>query len=278
MLRSGSPGDATPPEPSRFRQPPERLRAGSRGRPAAATAVVVGVVTLLAWRPWAPAGPLNGPTPSPSRPTAGADAAGPTSVPVAGGATAPSRLGSPDPSLYVSILDNQWTVVALVTPYQPVSTEEPATPHNRPARWSQAGPFLVLQQGLIPLAWPAEREGGATDICPPAGVPRDRNAVPLPAGRVAYIGVTVPGSVPRAHVAATIVGHPAGTLTRAPQPVVKLAGMDEGRSYVIPSAGPGGAVLFTGSTPGLLPAGTYRFAVTSPGATGNSYLYACVAP
>lgn len=283
MGRSGSTDDElTPSEQHRFQQPPERLRGGDGRRPAAVALVVVAMLALLAWQPWAPdhSATVSNGSPSPAiarsdaspaqTSTAGAVGA-PTATPVVG----PSPAG---PSFYVSILDNQWTVVALVTPYQPASTEEPATPHNRPEPWSQAGPFLVLQQGLIPLATPAERTSERTPVCPPTGVPRDRSAVPLPAGRVAYVGVTIPGSVPRAHVTAAIVGGPTGTLTRATEPVVRLAGMDEGRRYVIPSAGSGGAVLWARTTAGPLPPGTYRFEVASPGTAGNRYLYACVAP
>jgi hypothetical protein len=265
-----------------FEQPPEGLRAGDRRRPASVVLVIAAVIGLLVWQPWGSdnraALPPGSPTPVVARldgshaPSSGPDGTGaPTPPPAVDHRTADS------PS-YVSITDNEWTVVALLVPVVPVSTEEPATQHGAGAAWSPGGPFLVLQQGLIPVEVPVERADDPGAPCIPGGVPRDRTAVPVPVGRVAYLGVTVPGTVPRPEVTAAIVGGPAGGMTRAISPTVQLAGMVAGRRYLIPSSGPGGAILFAPAAPGPLPSGVYRFEVASPGAAGNRYLYACVAP
>ncbi len=168
--------------------------------------------------------------------------------------------------------------MALVTPYGPASTEEPATQHDPGPAWSAAGPFLMLQQGLIPVDAPVERAGDPGTLCQPSGIARDRNAVPLPAGRVAYVGVTTPDPATRRHVTVTILGRPSDTVARAISPSVELAGMGEGRRYVIPSSGPGGAILFGPTSPGPLQDGIYRFKVTGDVPAGTTYLYACVAP
>jgi hypothetical protein len=268
--------------PHGYQQPPERLRGGDRRRPTTVALVIAAVLALLAWQPWGSDNgaivPPDSPTPAiarvdgsraPSSATDGTDAPMPTPA---------ADLRAVDSAFYVSITDNEWTVVALLTPDAPRSTEEPATQHNAGAAWSPVGPFLVLQQGLIPVETPVERAADPGAPCSPRGVPRDRIAVPLPAGRVAYLGVTIPGTVPRAEVTAAILGGPAGTMTRATSPTVQLAGMNAGRRYVIPSSGPGGTILFALTPPGPLPSGAYRFEVASPGAVGNRYLYACVAP
>jgi hypothetical protein len=281
--RSGSTDDGLPlGAPRSFEQPPEGLPGGGRHRPAIVALAIAAVVGLLVWQPW---GPGDGATVAPGSPTppiartdASRSPSPSTGLPRAPAATPATGVPSTGSPLYVSLTDNEWTVVALLTPGAPSSSEEPATQHDAGAPWSPAGPFLVLQQGLIPVATPVEGDGDAGSPCITTGVPRDRTAVPLPAGRVAYLGVTVPGTVPRAEVTVEILGRPSGTVTRATSPTVQLAGMNAGQRYVIPSSGPGGAILFGPASPGPLPPGAYRFEVASPGAVGNRYLYACIAP
>jgi hypothetical protein len=53
--------------------------------------------------------------------------------------------------------------------------------------------------------------------------------------------------------------------------------MDAATRYVIPTAGPGAAVLFTGDPAAAMAPGAYQFTVASPGAGGTRYLYACIA-
>ncbi len=48
------------------------------------------------------------------------------------------------------------------------------------------------------------------------------------------------------------------------------------RSYLIPSSGFGGAVLFALDPPVVLPRAAYRFDIESPGTFGHRYLYACL--
>lgn len=84
--------------------------------------------------------------------------------------------------------------------------------------------------------------------------------------------------MPRAEVTAAGPGGPSAILTRATSPTVQLAGMRAGRRYVIPSSGPGGAILFALPPPGPLASGAYRVEVTSPGAVGSWYLDACITP
>jgi hypothetical protein len=53
--------------------------------------------------------------------------------------------------------------------------------------------------------------------------------------------------------------------------------MDAATRYLIPTAGPGAAILFTGGATGAMAPGAYQFTVASPGPAGNRYLYACIA-
>jgi hypothetical protein len=270
MPLQDAPGNEEPtPRPgARYEQAPQRLRAGDRRRPAALALVIVSGLALAVWQPW---------TPSSRVVTADVDRSStvPSAPPVVG-TLAPGPAG---PRLFTSITDNEWTVVALLNAAARGSTDEPATQHPPPA-WSDAGPFLVLQQGLLPAPAPIEAAADvARDpsvLCVPTGVPRDRRVVPVPGGRVAYLGVTIPGDVPRPAVTATIVSASDQLLTRVVAPTIELAGMASGGPYTIPSTGPGGVILFAMSAPGPLPSAVYRFAVDSP--AGPHYLYACVAP
>ncbi|HET9614418.1 MAG TPA: hypothetical protein VFP22_06375, partial [Candidatus Limnocylindrales bacterium] len=256
-----------------YDQPPERLRAGGPRHPLAVALVIAAGFALAIWQPWASPTPRvsRGPTPAPG-PSGVARGPAPTPDP-------PNQSETAGPVVYTSITDNEWTVVALLSPAAPASTEEPAGQHV-PA-WSASGPFLVLQQGVVPALAPIEDAGDAAKdasaLCVSTAVPRDRTVVPVPAGRVGYLGVTIPGELPRASVSASVLSGPGGAMTRSVSPTIELAGMRTAARYIIPSTGPGGAILFAGSPPGPMPSGVYRFTVESPGA-GSRYLYACITP
>lgn len=193
---------------------------------------------------------------------------------------------SPDPSpsgeraddpveAYVSLTDNEWTVVALLATDAPASTEEPATQHPA-AGWSPDGPFHVLQQGLIPVVLPGSGTAQPPVVCKPPLPPREWAVVSLPAGRVAYFGVTFPGMDPRTVVSVARIGGTGPALQRISPLVVRLVGLAEGRRYEVPSSGRGGAIMFAASPPGILPSGVYRFEIAPPGITGRRLLDACV--
>jgi len=266
-------------------QPPERLSGGGRRSPAVVGVVIALVVGIAVWQPWAPHVPTS-PTPSP-QPLAAATADGasgrPAASPASSAGTYPQPTASAAPggvartAVYATVTDNEWTVVALLAPESPASSEEPTTQHPT-LPWSADGPFLVLQQGLSPVAAPIGGSAASSHPCPPVGLPRDRVAVPLPASRVAYLGITVPALVPRPQVTAMRLGAGRGSITRAPAPTVRLAGMDASTRYLIPTAGPGAAVLFTAIPGGAMASGAYQFTVASPGSGGDRYLYACIAP
>jgi hypothetical protein len=177
---------------------------------------------------------------------------------------------------YASIVDNEWTVVALLTSSPAASTEEPSIQHVSAPAPSPDGPFQVLQQGTTELLAPAERPGHPEAPCAASAWSRDRIAVHLPAGRVVYLGVTFPGMDVRARVAAVVLDRPGITMRRASPLVVELTGMVTGRQYTVPATGPGGTLLFGLTPAGVLPSETYRFAIAAPGVRGERYLYACV--
>ena len=167
-----------------------------------------------------------------------------------------------DASAYTSITDNEWTVVALLT-----TDAAPMTPD---------GPYLVLQQGVVPVPIPVERPGHPESPCDNSVRPRDRTAVHLPVARVVYLGVTFPGMDPATQVRPTMLGRPATVLGRASQLTVQLAGMPAGARYTVPTTGPGAAILFAIRPPEAVPADTYRFEIAAPTADGRRFVYACV--
>jgi hypothetical protein len=274
MRRTGPPSDdeLTTAPAIGYEVAPRRLGAGDPRRPVAVALVIVAGLALAVWQPWtSPAAPRT----ADGRPGASAVAVASSPRP----ASAPGETVVREPSVFTSITDNEWTVVALVTTEPAASTEEPALPHQR-SDWSATGPFLVLQQGLIPAPTPIEDLGDAAHdplaLCASTTVPRDQTVVAVPGGRVGYLGVTIPGTVPRAAVTATILGRPGDSVVRALSPTIELAGMGSRGPYVIPSTGPGGAILFALDPPGPMPSAVYRFTVASP--AGPHYLYACVRP
>lgn len=260
-------------------QPLERLPAGGPGWPVAAAIAIAATVVVLAWQPWAGGGSAVASYPEPQV-SAATGAERPISA-------APSRTPSPpgtpaDPAgaaglaAYLSLTDNEWTVVALLSPDPATSTEEPAGQHGTAAAWSSTGPFLVLQQGLSATADPIGGRGEADLVCQTTGGSRDRFAVHLPAGRVAYLGVTFPGMNPATDVTAATVSPLGAHLRRVPSVVVRLQGGTEGQLYRVPSSGSGGAALFATRPARPLPSATYRFDVMAPGTSGPRHLYACI--
>ena|SRR5438132_4185739 len=251
----------------------ERLRTGGAGRAMATVVLVATTIGVLVWRPWgttAPSGPVASPVPAIAQASASS-----ASVPVTSGsptaASAPAGVGPIGP--YRSLIDNEWTVVALLTPTT-ASTEEPANQHVPTPSLSADGPFLVVQQGLGSAS--RRRIGGTTGVCSSAAPPLARPAVHLPAGRVAYLGITYPGMDPQAAITATVLGPSGATLRRVSPVVVWLDGLSPAGRYTLPSSGPGGTILFATSLPGIIPIDAYRFDVALPGAAGHRYLYACV--
>jgi len=251
--------------------------APRREAPIAVAVTIVSVLGLLVWAPWGRDTESRGEA-SPTVSVLGGNAsATPSSgVAVRGASAAPSLRAVVAGTLpYRSITDNEWTIVALLTPDAAPSTEEPANPHAAVPAPSAAGPFVVLQQGASVARDPIERPGRVDAGCQaPGGT--DGQAVRLPAGRVVYVGVTFPGMDPRARVDAVILGRPSVELTRARVVDVELSGMAPDWTYTVPSSGPGGTILFTMTPTTRLPSAPYRFDLSIPGTDGPRFLYACV--
>ena len=260
--------------------PVERLRTEGSGRPVVLALAIASLLLALVWQPWgrdgspAPGAPAQPPTAAPvaDRPTSPSRAPSPSTP---GSSSAPVEAGSAE---YVSLVDNEWTIVALLAPSAPASTEEPSIQHNGGGAWSPGGPLLVLQQGLSYSVRPVQGPVGLKAVCQAPGTPRERMAVPLPAGRVVYLGVTFPQMDQRAHLAAAVLGRSGDPLGRVAPPVVSLSGMSADRPYLIPSSGIGAAALFATTPVGILAPATYQFEIQAPGVTGHRYLYACIGP
>ena len=265
-------------------QPVERLRTGGSARPIGVVLATVVVLAALIWQPWGrgtvPRADVSLTDASTSPATVAVVAAG-AATPTIPTTPAPSREFEPPgfsrprrgPEAYVSLVDNEWTVVALIAANGPVSVEEPATQHAPSAQWSPGDPLLVLQQGLN---YTVDTTGGPDATCESPDRTRFRTTVQLPAGRVVYLGVTFPGMDPRATVTAQVMQRTGVALKRQPPVIVPLSGRTEGPRYTVPSTGAGGAVLFAAAPLGILPYATYRFDVETPGIAGHRYLYACV--
>jgi hypothetical protein len=257
------------------------LRSGGSGRLLVLVCVAAAALALLVWQPW---GRGSSRTPSSQASQAPAIAVGqaspslpPTSTVIEGPAPspAPAAILAADTQPYVSLVDNEWTVVALLSADGPVSTEEPSIQHGR-GSWSTGDEVLVLQQGLDDQVRPIDTRKAPDAACTAPTGSRDRSAVHLPGGRVAYLGVTFPGMDPRARVTATVLDRAGVALSRVVSPVVRIRGMIAARQYLMPSSGFGGAVLFALDPPVVLPPAAYRFDIESPGVSGHRYLYACV--
>ena len=264
-------------------QPVERLRTGGNSRPIIMVVATVAVLATLIWQPWGRkmAPQVAARTPPQTEPAVAEgvtpSAATPVSVsPQPVRPSQPSPPAGPHAETYVSLVDNEWTVVALLAPSGPGSTEEPAIQHVPGSPWSPGDPLLVLQQGLNYTVGPFVSAGARDTTCESPDLTRLRTTVLLPAGRVVYLGVTFPGMDPRATVTAKVMQWTGVALKRQPPVVVPLSGRTEGQRYTVPSTGAGGVVLFAAAPIGILPFATYRFDVETPGISGHRYLYACI--
>jgi hypothetical protein len=267
--------DRLPPELPRSGGTPEpagqalvRIGAGGSRRPLGAVAATLVLLAALVWQPWSGAAPPPASTHQPA-PSSVADTR--TAAPSASPATISVNA---EPAAYLSLIDNEWTVVALLSPTAAGPAEEPALPHPTDVAGSGA-PLLVLQQGVLESAKPIERAGKPNLACTVKTIPRDQRAVPLPADRVLYLGVTFPGINQSAKVTVADLDGASQVLTRVPSLVASLSGGPAEASYRLPSSGPGAVVLFALPRGTALPNGSYRFKVDAPGA-GIRYVYACV--
>jgi hypothetical protein len=273
MMRRANASDAPvdPADHVEMEQPLQALgRGGNRGLMLAVLGVGLAVMVLV-WQPWGRA-PSRAETWSASATSAAGVAPASAALPSTS-TSGPERTGT-----YVSLIDHEWTVVALLTTGSGPSTEEPALQHGVASVAAGEQPLLVLQQGLRPLTRPVDGPDEAATACTAGDLPRDRWVVPLPAGRVVYLGVTVPAMDPDARVTVTRLGRPASDLRRAVSIAVPLAGLTGSRRYTMPISGPGAAILFATSPPSALPPGAYRFDALVPGTAGGRYLYACIGP
>jgi hypothetical protein len=259
-------------------QPLVRLRPGGSRAPIVVSAAIVALLAALVWQPWGrPAGPLGkvvtaslGPSPSVEALASPAPSAFSASSPV----SSPGAIQA-GPAAYLSLVDNEWTIVALLTPNDAGPGEEPALPHPTNPQ-SGSDPLLVLQQGVNISTSPIERAGKPNLACQEKTVPRDQHAVALPTGRVLFLGVTFPGMSPQAKVTATDLDRTGSVLSRVHSLVVSLSGQTPDASYSLPSAGPGAAVIFALPRGRVLPDSAYRFEIQPPGTAGPRYVYACV--
>lgn len=257
-------------EPVQLDQPLERLRSGGSRRPLALVVVVALVLLTLVWQPW---GRTSGNGPIAIVPGPTATLVAPPS-PTAVATPAPSPAVQAGTSTYVSLIDHEWTVVALLSPTTAGPAEEPSLPHPTGVPGS-GGPLLVLQQGLNYSTRPIERPGHPDVACTAKATPRLRFAVPLPADRVLYLGVTFPDINPSAKVSAVDLDGARQDFARVPSLIASLSGKPVDASYRLPSTGPGAVVLFALPRGTALPRGSYRFQIDAPG-VGTRYLYACV--
>ena len=258
--------------------PVQPLHVDGSGRLLVLVGVVAAALAVLVWQPWGH-GPSSTPPPQASQvPAIAVDRSLPPPSPAIQGpapTAAPADLVVADTQPYVSLVDNEWTVVALLSADGPVSTEEPSIQHGR-GSWSTGDEVLVLQQGLDDEVRPIDTRKAPDAACTAPTGSRARPAVHLPRGRVAYLGVTFPGMDPRARVTVTVLDRAGLALSRVVAPVVRIRGMLAARQYLMPSSGFGGAILFALDPPVLLPPAAYRFDIESPGISGHRYLYACV--
>ncbi len=262
--------------PAVVEQPLTPLGTGGSRRPVGLIIVLVALLAMLVWQPWS-GGPQSAGAPSPgsTAAVAGRPAAPPPTAPGVGRSAGPSGgAGSSGTADYLSLVDNEWTVVALLSPTRAGPAEEPALPHPTPPPGTGT-PLLVLQQGVNFSTQPIEQPGHPNLPCTAKAVPRLRLAVPLPAARVLYLGVTYPGMDPAVTVAVADLDGANVQLSRVRSLVVSLSGQPIDASYRLPNAGPGAVAMFALPRGTALPDGSYRFELDLPG-VGQRYLYACV--
>jgi hypothetical protein len=259
-----------PPAGRALDEPVRPVRPGGSRGPIIAGGAVAAVLAVLLWHPWG--------APGTSTPTAWTAPSSPATAVRTPSAPSPSIALQASPpftgtATYRSLTDNEWSVVAMLATGAGPSTEEPAGQHPSTAASPDQGTFQVLQQPAAPTT--ARVVPDAASLCDPTIPARDRPAVLLPAGRVAYLGVTYPGMDPRASVTAAGIRRAAPAFDRVPTLAVAIAGLEVGTRYAIPSSGPGATDLFATVPPQILSPGAYRFEVREPGA-GTRYVYACI--
>jgi hypothetical protein len=274
--------------------PLQPVRAGGQGRPIAVGVAIVAFLGVLVWQPWGSGRSAVRPTPSATPPAlvAAASSVTPAAIPTTDDST---RLASPTPTMrgprpsfapvptpelapatYLSLGDNDWSVVALLAPVKLAAAQQPWVPDATGALQAPGGSLLVLQLGPAYTARPIDDRDDPGAICRVAPGFRDYAAAHFPADRVAYLGVTFPGMSPRARVTGVSLDRRGLVLMRLSVVTVRLSGMTEGRRYTVPTSGTGGAALFALSPRAILPVAAYRFDIVTPGVAGHRYLYACI--
>ncbi|HEX7473312.1 MAG TPA: hypothetical protein VF323_09535 [Candidatus Limnocylindrales bacterium] len=283
-------------DPAGIDQPLQPVRAGGAGRPIAVALAILAILAALVWQPWGGSAASPGPSRTPPAVAAAASSAAPvvapetppSPTPLAGPTPSPRgprpSFGGPRPSAapvvdtYLSLGDNDWSVVALLAPARLAAAEQPWIPDATGALQAPGGALLVLQLGPSYSERPLDDPKDPAALCrTPPGF-RDYAAAHFPADRVAYLGVTFPGMNPKARVTGVVLGRGALTLKRLSVVTVRLSGMTAGRRYTVPTSGTGGAALFALSPLAILPVAAYRFDIVTPGVAGHHYLYACVDP
>jgi hypothetical protein len=287
MARPNATGASEPPAANALalEEPLQPVRAGGPGRPIALIVATAMVLATLVWQPWGTAGQGTVPPASPSpsvavaiAPSAAADETAPPPRPT-------PTLRGPRPSFggsalasatYLSLGDNEWSVVALLAPDRLAATDQPWVRDPTGVLEPPGGPLLVLQ---LPATY-TDRPIAAADeasVCRTPSAFRFYAGAHFPANRVAYLGVTIPGMDARASVTGVVVGKRGLALKRLPVVSVRLSGMTEGVRYTVPTAGSGGAALFALAPRAIMPVAAYRFDIQLPGG-GHHYLYACIDP
>lgn len=293
MARSSQTGDGerSVAGPVRVEQPLQPVGAGGPGRPIALALTIVAILAALVWQPWHESGGSAMVAPAPSAiaaalptvaPTPVIPPPSPSSTPTSRGPRPtfqPSPSGTPGTARYVSLGDNEWSVVALLTPDVLGAAEQKWIRDGAGTLQAPGGPLLVQQLGPAHSDVRVDRPDDPAAVCRTPGGFRDSVAAAhFPAGRVAYLGVTFPGMSPRARVTAVVLDHGGLILKRTPNVTVALSGMVEGRRYTVPTSGSGGATLFALAPPAIMPIAAYRFDIVTPGVAGHRYLYACIEP
>ena len=285
MARPNATGETDPPASALALEAPlQPVRAGGPGRPIALIVATAMILATLVWQPWGSAGPRVVTSESPSVAVAIAPS-------VAAVETAP-RPPNPTPTLrgprpsfgggalasatYLSLGDNEWSVVGLLAPDRLAATNEPWVRDPTGVLEPPGGPLLVLQ---LPASY-SDRPIAAADeaaVCRTQSSFRYYAGAHFPANRVAYLGVTIPGMDARAKVTGVVVDKRGLALKRLAVVSVRLSGMTEGVRYTVPTTGSGGAALFALAPRAIMPVAAYRFDIQMPGG-GHHYLYACIDP
>jgi hypothetical protein len=286
MTRPGAMGEHDPSaaETLAVEQPLQPVRAGGPGRPIALIVVTAVILAALVWQPWG--GGVAPGVASSSSPAVAATVPSPAAVadPTQPPSPTPTSRG-PRPSFgagaltsatYLSLGDNEWSVVALLAPDRLAAADQAWVPDATGAPQPPGGPLLVLQ---LPASWTDRPVDGADEaaVCRTQSSFRYYDGAHFPANRVAYLGVTIPGMDARAKVTGVVLDKRGLALKRLPVVSVRLSGMTEGVRYTVPTAGTGGAALFALAPRAIMPVAAYRFDIQLPGG-GHRYLYACIDP